>query len=57
MEEEATQSITAAHMIDGLEEYRNVAVQHTLPVPISDVEADCAKECDLVDEEYVTAGG
>ena len=41
--EEATQGITAANMPDGLEECRNVAVQKTLPIPISDIEADFAK--------------
>ena len=49
-EEESTQGIMAAHMLDVLEECRNMAVQKTLPIPISYVEADCAKECDLFDE-------
>ena len=56
-EEEATQGITVAYMIDSLEEFRNVVVQQIPPIPISDIEADCAKECDLVDKEYVTTGG
>ena len=42
-EEEDTQGIMAAHIIDGLEECRNFAVQQTLLLPILDVEADCAK--------------
>ena len=37
------QGITDAHMLDGLEEGRNVAVQQTLLIPISNVEADCAR--------------
>ena len=56
-EEGSIKYTMAAHMIYGLEECRNVSVQKNLPIPISDVEADCAKECDLFDEEYVTAGG
>ena len=31
------------YMFNGIEERRNAAVQQTLPIPISDVEADCAK--------------
>ena len=41
--EEAIQGITDEHMFDGFEECRNVAIQKTLPIPISDVEANCAK--------------
>ena len=42
-EEESTQDIIAEHMINGLEECRNLAVQQTLPISISDVEAHYAK--------------
>ena len=44
-------------MLDGLEEFSNVAVQKIIHIPISNIESDCAEECGLVDKEYVTAGG
>ena len=54
--EEAMQGITDARMLDGLDKCRNEAVQQTLHIPILDIEADSAEECDLVDKEYATAG-
>ena len=50
------QGITDARMLDGLDKCRNEAVQQTLHIPILDIEADSAEECDLVDKEYATAG-
>ena len=37
------QSITAAHMLDGLEGCRNVADQKTILIPISNIEVDFSK--------------